>query len=320
MSSVLHSHLRQTHRPESGDPNDPRLGTLIAVEDVLAEDTLLALVGFPIDEGVKRNGGRPGAAAGPAAIRESLYRMTPDARNATAFSEVVRRTVDLGDIRPGRSLSESQRLLGEVVAELLRSGVTPVVLGGGHETAFGHFLGYAVGERKMAILNIDAHADVRPLIDERGHSGSPFRQALEHESGACTHYSVAGLQPGRNARQHIEYVLDRGGHVRWASDLMNMTGIDRLFVDGVSDDASVMLSVDLDAVDAAFAPGVSAPSGDGLKPNILLALMHHAGTLPNVTSVDVVELNPTFDLDGRTARLAAQLVWSYLSGFASRFE
>lgn len=319
-SSVFRSNLRQVHKLQSGDAQDPRLGALIASGFAIEDDTLLALVGFPIDDGVKRNGGRPGAAAGPAAIRGSLYRMTPDARNPSAFSAVARRTVDLGDVRPGASLAESQQLLGEVVAEVLGRGVTPIVLGGGHETAFGHFLGYAIGERKTAILNIDAHADVRPLIDERGHSGSPFRQALEHESGACIRYSVAGLQLGRNARTHIDYVLDRGGRIRWASDLVNITGIDHLFVDDSAGRAGMMLSVDLDAVDSAFAPGVSAPSIDGLKPDLLLRLVHHAGTLSTVTSMDIVELNPTFDLDGRTASLAANLVWSYISGFASRFN
>ncbi|MBT8402204.1 MAG: hypothetical protein KJO98_17135, partial [Rhodothermia bacterium] len=60
-SSVFRSHLRQTHQPVAGDPHDPRLGALIAGGTTLAQDTLLALIGFPIDDGVKRNGGRPGA-------------------------------------------------------------------------------------------------------------------------------------------------------------------------------------------------------------------------------------------------------------------
>lgn len=312
--------MKRIPHAASGNPDDPRLGGLISSGAALERDCLLALIGFPVDEGVRRNGGRLGSAAGPAAIRESLYRMPPDAISPKAFSEVARRTVDLGDVQHTGSLSDRQQRLGEVVEEVLSRGAVPVVLGGGHETAFGHFLGYALGDRKVAILNIDAHADVRPLTEEGGHSGSPFRQALEHKSGSCIRYSVAGLQPGRNSASHIDYVRDHGGNVYWASDVKKMSTVDRLFVVDSSNDTGMMLSVDLDAVDSAFAPGVSAPSVDGLSPGYLISVLRYAGTLAHVTSIDVVELNPTFDVDRRTARLAAQLVWSYMSGVANRIQ
>jgi formiminoglutamase len=93
-----------------------------------------------------------------------------------------------------------------------------VVLGGGHETSYGHFLGYAQASRKVEILNWDAHTDVREPLEGKGHSGSPFRQALEHRSGACRRYSVAGVQPQAVARTHAAFV-ERHGRVVWRDDV-----------------------------------------------------------------------------------------------------
>ena len=101
------------------------------------------LIGFPTDEGVLRNGGRPGAARGPAEIRRWLVRLTPDARDAARFTTLLEHTADLGDIALTGNLDADQAALGEVVGGQLRLGRFIILLGGGRETVFGHFLGYA---------------------------------------------------------------------------------------------------------------------------------------------------------------------------------
>ena len=154
--------------PDTAD-DDPRLGRWLAAQH---------------DAGVRRNGGRPGAALGPDAIRHALYRLTPDAEHPESFAALLDHTADLGDIDVTGDVEADQERLGAVLAPLLADGVVPVVLGGGHETAYGHFLGYVGAERDVEILNWDAHADVRNVGDG-AHSGSPFRQALEHPSGGC---------------------------------------------------------------------------------------------------------------------------------------
>src|SRR5947209_7692563 len=98
------------------------------------------LVGFPQDEGVRRNGGRAGAAEAPAEVRRWLSPLTTwDASTDSDLSLLP--PLDLGNVRHAGTLEESQQALGEVVAALLAHGTVPVVLGGGHETAFGHYLG-----------------------------------------------------------------------------------------------------------------------------------------------------------------------------------
>lgn len=294
-------------------PDDPRLGRWLA-QNRKAGGARVAIVGFPSDEGVRRNGGRPGAADGPAAIRQALYRLTPDAEHPDLFADLLARTADLGDVPVTGDVEADQERLGEVLAPLLAEGVVPVILGGGHETSFGHFLGYARAGLDVEILNWDAHADVRPLSPEGAHSGSPFRQALEHPSGRCRRYRVAGLQPHSAAAAHVAFVRQRGGEVYWRRSL----GDSRVHALALGIAQRTLATFDLDAVDVASAPGVSAPNPGGLPASLWLFAAYEMGRSPHVASMDIVELNPRVDIDGRTARLAALTVWHFLKGLAER--
>lgn len=302
--------------PPETAPEDPRLGRWLASPPPEGAETRAALVGFPSDEGVRRNGGRPGAAEGPAAVRRELYGLTPDPRDAAreAMVGLLERTRDLGDVPVSGDVEADQERLADVLARLLERGVVPVVLGGGHETAFGHFLAYVRAGLGVEVVNWDAHPDVRPWEEGGAHSGSPFRQALEHPSGACRRYAVAGLQPGSVAREHLEYLEDRGAEVIWSD------GLDAAAVRSLTGRSGgpAMASFDLDAVDRAHAPGVSAPATAGLDPRTWLAAAERCGRAAAVSSVDVVELNPRFDRDGQTAALAAATVWRFLRGLSLR--
>src|SRR6266478_766635 len=114
------------------------------------------LLGFPQDEGVRRNHGRPGAAQAPEEIRRWIYRLTPwDGASDTDLT--ARPPLDLGNLRVHGKLEETQAALGEVIGAILRTGAVPIVLGGGHETAYGRYLGYLAAGKKVGILNLDAH-------------------------------------------------------------------------------------------------------------------------------------------------------------------
>lgn len=299
---------------------DPRLGHWLAKNEP-GPDTRVAIVGFPSDEGVRRNGGRVGAAEGPRALREALYRLTPDAESPEAFVDLMEHTVDVGDIQlSGDDLETNQERLGECVAALLARDLISIILGGGHETTYGHFLGYVKAGREVEILNWDAHADVRPLLEGKGHSGSPFRQAIEHPSDTCRRYSVAGLHPWSVASAHADWIRSRNGRVVWLDDL-DLARAESL----VSETRSPALATfDLDALDAAAMPGVSAPGAGGMSPRLWLQIAERCGRSPAFTSFDVVELNPLYDqpapaeAGGRSAKLAALTVWRVLRGVATR--
>lgn len=297
-------------------PDDPRVGHLLGRALGEATEARVVLLGFPSDEGVRRNGGRPGAARAPNSIRQHLYAFTPDARHFDAFTHLLLHTADLGDLVLGPSLEANQERLGEALAPWLERGAVPIILGGGHETSYGHFLGYVRAGRGTGIVNLDAHADVRPLKDGLGHSGSPFRQALEHESGSCTGYTVAGVLPHSLAQAHAAYLSARGARWTWRGDL-DREHLEALFTQA---EAPLFATFDMDAVDQAYAPGVSAPAAGGLTADLWLDAAFEAGRSPLVTSIDLVEVNPEHDPEHRTARLAALTLWHLLRGLSHRIQ
>jgi formiminoglutamase len=299
-------------RPPDTAADDPRLGHLLGRK--AADGARVVLIGFPTDVGVRRNGGRPGAAAAPAEIRRYLARLTPDAGAGAAFVDLLEHTQDLGDVTVTADLEADQERLADLVGAHLATGAFVIVLGGGHETAYGHFLGYVRAERPVAILNWDAHPDVRALKDGQGHSGSPFRQALEHPSRLCRGYRVAGLQPQSAAASHLAFLADHAAARVWRDEL-SVGHIARIYE---LTEPSTYVTFDIDAVDQAFAPGVSAPATGGMDVGLWLAAAYEAGRCPAVTSCDVVEVNPNYDRDGQTARLAALTLWHVLRGLAGR--
>lgn len=292
--------------------DDLRVGHLLGTGLASKELPRAIVIGFPSDEGVRRNDGRVGARAGPDALRSALYHLTSDP-GSEAFDDLLRHSRDLGNLETTTDLESDQRALGDVLTPFLAQGVFAVVLGGGHETAYGHFLGYAGRGHSVDVLNWDAHADVRELKNGGGHSGSPFRQLIRDPSGACRRYTVAGLQPHLVARAHLEFVRQHG-RIVWR-DEVSPDSIQGLYREMGK---PTLVSFDLDAVSQAEAPGVSAPNPVGLTTDLWLDAAYHAGRSPAVTSADVVELNPTVDRDSQTARLAAITVWRVLRGLADR--
>jgi formiminoglutamase len=230
--------------------------------------------------------------------------------------------LDLGDIRIEGGLEASQQALAEVVAALLSAGSVPIVLGGGHETAYGHYLGYVHAGRDAAIVNLDAHLDVRPCLEEGGHSGSPFRQALEHPHRPLPgeRYVCLGAQPCAVSREHQRYVHDKGGIIRWCPEVRDrleptfLRECDRLAADG----CRLYVTLDSDVVRQADVPGVSAPNPLGLSGQEVADCAALAGECPAVASFDLVEINPVFDRDSQSARWAAAVLWHFLTGLARR--
>jgi formiminoglutamase len=304
-------------------PDDPRLGELIEPwhGDLKALTPGRAvLVGFPYDEGVARNHGRPGAAAAPHEIRRHLARLTPwDGADAVDLTR--RPPLDAGNVRPAGSLEATRDALAEVIGGILATGAVPVVLGGGHETAYGHYLGYVAAGKQVAIINVDAHLDVRPCTAGGGTSGTPFRQALEHPTRPLPggRYVCLGAQPHAVSRAHWRYLTERGGVVRWCCEVRG--ALAQHFAherDRLAAECPLYVTIDADAVQAADVPGVSASNPLGLSGAEVAACARLAGRSPAVASMDLVEINPRQDHDGRSARWAALLIWNFLVGLAGR--
>jgi formiminoglutamase len=290
---------------------DPRLKDLIGEK---LEKPKVRLIGFPSDEGVKINDGRPGASKAPQLIYEELLKLTPHPSHFDRHLKLLEKTESLTLLDCSGDLTSDHDLLGKSTSSSLSDQVLPVILGGGHETAFGHFLGYTKSGLAVNIVNIDAHTDVREFKNGKAHSGSPFRQAVEHPSGICKSYNVYGLNPASVSANHLAYVNKQGDAVFEQSVSVDAI-LNRL---NLFEEDSIMVTMDMDVVRQADAPGVSAPNASGVGREDWLKLAYGFGNHPKVTSFDLSEVNPEFDRDNQTVKLAALTVWYFLLGVALR--
>ena len=292
-----------------------------ALADAVRADGVAAaicFVGYASDEGVRRNLGRTGAAAGPAELRR---RMAP----LPAVEGVA--LLDAGDVvvdgsAQGDPVADAQRTLAAAVEAIARAGALPVVLGGGHDQAHGLFLGLAAAlGAAPACINFDAHLDLREIPDDGPHSGTPFTQSWEwcRAREAPFRYCALGVQRAGNTRRLLERAEFAGATVVDA-DGFALDHVDVVMdaVDDAVDEGEIALSIDLDVFAAAFAPGVSAPTAMGIAPDaafrrILRGLLASG----RVKGVEIAELNPSLDVDGRTARLGAGIAYEIALACAS---
>lgn len=275
-----------------------------------ADNKGVALLGFASDAGVKRNKGRPGARKGPSAIRGALAPLAWH-RKGPAF--------DAGDVEcQGDALEDAQQHLGEQVAQLLDGGHLPIVLGGGHEIAFGSWQGLAhhveaLGEKdpKVGIINFDAHFDLRAPEYVRS-SGTPFAQIADQceQRGWSFQYACLGVSRASNTqalfqRAHELNVLTYEDRELIATRLdVVIRDIQRF----IAHCEHIYLTIDLDVLPAADAPGVSAPAACGVSLALLEPLIEVIRDSGKLRLADIAELNPEYDIDKRTAKVAARLV------------
>jgi len=307
----------------SNDADDPRIGDLLTQPDAVPDTAarVAVIVGVPQHIGVERNGGRAGAAAAPLHIRRALTRLaTSDIVDVVRSGQLV--ITDVGDIdTDGKTLEQIHDEQHDVVAHLLQRGYVPIVLGGGHDTAWPTIHALNTVGKPYGVINVDAHADVRPLRDDaRAHSGSPFRQMLTASPSSIVEggFVEFGLQHHAVAMAHRTFVTDHGMHVMMLDDLRRR-GFAEAWDQALSwagAGEALYVSLDMDAFASAFAPGVSAPGADGMMPAELGPCLRRAASLPPFRAFDVVECNPSFDIDGRTAKLAAIMIAEVLAGLS----
>lgn len=258
------------------------------------DDCEVALIGLGDDTGVKLNHGRPGAAGGPTAFRAALARY---GANLPELPFVY----DAGDIRPGRTLTETHDRVTAAVTELLARGLFPIAVGGGHDLTFPFVRAVAVRHPQPTGVYFDAHLDVR----ETPGSGMAFRRLVEDSAVPALH--LHGFRPLVNAPEHRDWFTAHGGQLHPDGAVVDLPSTGDLFV-----------SFDLDVLDAAYAPGVSATNPAGWTVREAEAWVEACGAEPRVRCFDLMELNPVFDPSGRTARVAAHLFLAFLQGFARR--
>lgn len=303
-----------TERPDStlffhrDEPGDPRLGEIVrsAPEEYAAAKVVL--LGCPQDEGVRRNGGRAGADAAPDAIRTWLYRLVAPA-GISLF--------DLGNTHIHDSLEQTHAVHQRLVRQIVADGKTLISLGGGNDLSYPDCAGLAQAVDNVLAFNIDAHLDVRE--NPVRNSGTPYRMLLEEGRIAPNHFYEMAYQTFAVAESHLRYLRDKGATATSLGQLRE-TGIRQTFQDILAqrEGAAIFWGIDMDAVQSSDAPGVSAPNPLGMTGNELCAIFALAGGNPHTRILEITEVNPAYDLDYRTCRLAAVAIWHFLREISER--
>ena len=308
-----------------GRRDDPRMAArMVGLDaDPAAADVAAVILGVADDRGVHLKGGRMGAADGPARFRDYFSRLPVPAELE------LRCVVSAGDLMPAEHTGETHARLAEVVAVLRERFPFSrlVIVGGGHDHAYGEVLGLSrslakTPDARVAVCNIDAHADVRPHQGEP-HSGTPVRRILLEPATRVAGPSLLawGLQAACNASLHLDFLRQQGCKVvMWQEIESDEHGAGAALVRDLHELAlhhtGLALSVDMDAFAQSVAPGVSAPSPLGVPPGAVVLAAASLGHQTCATQLGIYELNPRFDQDGATARLAARIAWSYVTGLA----
>jgi len=283
----------------SDDPADEQFGDVVEATTLESDANYEALlVGEPYDDAVV---GRQGAAEGPAAIRAALASLKTHQFDSGPVTSVG----DLGDcIVEDSTVKAAQNAYREHARDVHAKPGLPVFLGGDNSLSYPNAVGL-LERGTLGIVNLDAHLDCRTL--ERGpSSGTPYRQLFEAGLDAL---AVLGARSFETSQRYHDYLREQDGEIVTAEEV----GADPVAAADVALGAlagvdSVYVSLDLDVLDAAHAPGVSAPTPGGLTARELFVLLRLLAADGRLAGFEVVECAPPLDSSGRTAQIGARAI------------
>ncbi len=288
----------------SSDPNDEQFGDLVrpAALDSAGEFDAV-LVSEPYDGAVI---GRRGAREGPAAIRKSLAGVKTHHFDAGPVDSVG----DLGSVDvPEGTVSEVQTAVRKVTERVHEQETVPVFLGGDNSLTYPNVAPLLEHEGSVGVVSLDTHLDCR-AVDGEPTSGSPYRQL--HEAG-LDGMAVLGARHFETSTAYAEYLREQGGEIVTAEEVGDdpVEAADRA-LSAVETD-HLYVSVDIDVLDAAAGPGVSAPTPGGITTRELFRLVRLLASVDRLLGFEIVETAPLLCPDGRTADAAARTVAHALS-------
>jgi len=314
----------QVNRPDepayAGGATFQKLPLALDVSELEGAD--VAILGAPMDDLVSN---RPGTRFGPRAIRLAWDGGgPPEAYNidlgVDPFAELT--VVDHGDalVVPGNAVA-SHRGINDAVTRIVAAGAVPIVLGGDHSIAYPDIsavaANYSPGE--LTVVQFDTHADTATEIWGVKYShGSPFRHLVDENILQGDRLIQVGLRGYWPLPDEFDWMRSNG--VRWhrmeeIADL-GIHAVVRRVLEEIPDDTHLFLSVDVDALDPAFAPGTGTPEPGGMTSQELLSTVRRLVLARGLAGMEVVEVSPPYDPANITATVAHRVVLEALSAFA----
>lgn len=253
----------------------------------------VAILGIPYDE---KSSFLKGSAQGPKAIREASTGKAINAwteLHANLEEDIV--MVDLGDVDASGDFIDLSKRIEVKVFDILEKNAVPILLGGDHSISYPIVKAFARKFQSLDILLFDAHPDLyEEIYGDRFSHGCPFARIMEENLAQKL------VQVGIRAAvgQHREKAKEHNVQIIEMKDI----GDDLVF----DFSGPLYISFDMDALDPAFAPGVSHHEPGGLSTRQVLNILH--GLKTDIVGMDVVEVNPERDISGITAAAAVKII------------
>jgi agmatinase len=294
--------------PFHGIPSFMRLPVTHVLQDVD-----VAISGVPFDSGTSF---RSGARFGPRAIRAASLMLW--GYNAVLGIKPLEHlhVVDYGDLEViPVDIRASMDGVTAQAGQILAQNVTMIALGGDHSVSLPLLRAHAAKYGPLAIVHFDSHPDTWPeeFSGQPYSHGTPFIRAIEEGLIDTQAYLQVGLRGPTSASHDLDDARQLGAKTLPIGQVFEM-GIPAV-INTIQDTVGtrpVYISLDIDAVDPAFAPGTGTPEVGGLSSYQMLQLVRGLQGL-NLVGFDLVEVNPPYDHSEITAILAANLIFEFLS-------
>lgn len=285
--------------------NENQLGSLIIKhtegEFPELDDINIAIIGVCEDRNSINN---TGSNLAPDEVRTFLYKLY-----AGSFEPKV---ADLGNIMPGKTVNDTYFALRECVEVLIKRNIVPVIIGGSQDITYAQFLGYKNLEQTINMVAVDSVFDLGNPDDEINNN-SYLGKIILHQPNYLFNYSNLGYQT---------YLVDPK-----SVDMMARLYFDsyRLgqFREKIEEVEPIIRQADALTFDITAIKNSDAPANPNASPNGFYAedacqMMRYAGMSDKLSSIGIYEINPTFDISGKTSHLAAQMIWCFMEGYYNR--
>lgn len=280
----------------------------------------ICLIGFACDQGVNRNQGRIGAKHAPDIIKSTFAKLPIPWQVQKSRTDLDNLIGDIGNIIceddntiQEHILESAQQYYAQTIGAIIQKNSLPIAIGGGHEIAFGSFMGLynaSTTHQKIGIINLDAHFDLR--TDQYATSGTPFYQIAQFlkENGKDFYYMPIGISEFGNTAALFEKAKYLGVDIIPEEECycLDFSDIIHKIDDFIQKVDVIYLTLDLDVLQAEYMPAVSAINSHGLSLDFVEQCIIYIINSKKVKIIDIAEFNPKYDIDGRGAKVAGRIL------------
>lgn len=273
------------------------------------------IIGLPLS---KPSISHSGASFAPGVIRDALSSFTT--YSGEEEFDLTDELIDFGDVylSPTDVIGNQTRLYESLTDVFATEAANNwLLLGGDHSVTYSAIKAYTEKYHNIGIIQFDAHHDLRNIEDGGPTNGTPFRRLLKEQIISGENLVQIGIRDFTNAKAYHEYALEQGVTVYTMKDIRRFDLGDVLTEELnrlTQHVAKIYISLDMDVLDQAYAPGCPAIGPGGMDSQTLLDGIFTLAQYEKVTALDIVEIDPTIDFRNMTSRLAAYTILQFMKG------